>query len=103
MALDLKRQTNHGVVGLMVARNWQLPQEVALAVRHHPDPRIEGLPLAVQALIILLQFACHLHAKRTGGVDTEWRAVWKAHAESLFHMAGHGLSGLEAAILNREP
>lgn len=34
-ALDRSQQTDHTVIGQMVARSWQLPQDIALAIRHH--------------------------------------------------------------------
>lgn len=98
IALDAAHHTSHAVVGQMVARNWQLPQEVALTVRHHHDPHPEILAEPVRALIVLVQFACHLLAQRTGAGDGEW-AVWQPHAEALFRQAGRELAELEAEVL----
>ncbi len=99
-ALDAAHKTNHAVVGLMVARNWQLPQEVALTIRHHHDPQLEALPEPVHALIVLIQFACHLLAKRTGSEDREWATVWQPQAEAWFRRDGRELPELEEALLS---
>jgi len=88
------------VVGLMVARNWQLPQEVALTIRHHHDPHPEALPEPIRALIVLIQFACHLLAKRSGTEDREWATVWQPQAEAWFRQAGRELPDLEEELLS---
>ncbi len=82
--LDGLHGTSHTVVGLLVARSWQLPADVALAVRHHHDSEVGNLPEAVRKTIILIQFACHVLAQRNGGEDSEWRNVWQAQAVELF-------------------
>jgi putative nucleotidyltransferase with HDIG domain len=102
-ALDAAHHTNHAVVGLMVARNWQLPPEVALAVRHHHDPHLEGLADPVRSLVLLIQFARHLLAGRTGTADAEWEATWRAPVEAMLARAGRELADLEAELLRPEP
>ena len=77
-ALDRAHQTDHAVIGQMVARSWQLPEDIALAIRHHHAPRLTGLPETVSALITLLQFAMHLINRKAGGDDDEW-AQWQPH------------------------
>jgi HD-like signal output (HDOD) protein len=103
--LDAAHNTSHAVVGLMVARNWQLPTDVAQTVRQHHDRHPEGLPETVRAFCALIQFACHLLAQRTGGDDSEWETVWKVHAQALFRHAGPGweMSGLEDEFLSALP
>jgi HD-like signal output (HDOD) protein len=98
--LDAQHGTSHAVVGMMVARNWQLPDEVAQAIRHHHDRRPEALPEHVRALCVLIQFACHALVLRMGGDDSEWEGVWKAHAEALFRHAGHELGEIEQELLS---
>lgn len=100
VALDAAQHTNHAVVGQMVARNWQLPQEVAQTIRHHHDLRPETLAEPVRALCVLVQFACHLLAGRQGAGDREWETLWKGHAEALFSQAGMDLPELEAELLS---
>ena len=98
-ALDAAYHTDHAVVGLMVARNWQLPLDVAQAIRQHHATHPETLPESVRALSVLVQFACHLLAQRSRADDSEWENVWKVHAEVLFHHASMGLAGLEERLL----
>lgn len=97
-ALDATHHTSHTVVGQMVARNWQLPREVVLAVRHHHDPDIRTLPEAARALIVLIQFARHLLAMRAGSPDTEWETTWRERALELFEVYGQDMADLEAEL-----
>jgi HD-like signal output (HDOD) protein len=98
--LDASRHTNHAVVGLMVARNWQLPADVAQTVRMHHVANPETLPEMIRALCVLVQFACHLVARRAGADDSEWENTWKAHAEALFRHASMELDELEEELLS---
>jgi HD-like signal output (HDOD) protein len=97
--LDAARHTNHAVVGLLVARNWQLPPDVALAVRHHHDSRLESMTTAARKMIVLIQFACHLLAVRSGGDDSEWQNVWRTCAAELFTDIGIDIGALEQKLL----
>jgi HD-like signal output (HDOD) protein len=98
VALDAAHHTNHAVVGQMVARNWQLPQEVADTIRHHHDPHPEALPEAVRALVTLVQFASHVLARQAGTEERDWEGIWKVQAEALFRQAGRELPELEAEL-----
>lgn len=99
-ALDAEHHASHAVVGLMVARNWQLPQEVADTIRQHHAGHPDSLPEPVRTLATLVQFACHLLARRTAGADREW-PLWQPLAEALFRTAGEELPELEADLLGR--
>lgn len=99
LRLDALHATSHAVVGLMVARSWQLPTEVALAVRHHHDTELAGLPDAVRKTIVLIQFACHILAQRQGNDDGTWETHWQGHAHDLFTDAGADLDELERRFL----
>lgn len=102
-ALDLAHQTNHAVVGQMLARNWQLPPGVVLAVRHHHEPEALGtLTDVVAKLILVLQFAIHMHNRRNGLDDREWEQVWKAHMLARFELDSTGLVDLELELLEDE-
>ena len=98
-ALDEAHETNHALAGFLLARNWQLPEDVALAVRHHHDADLLGLPDAARKMIVLIQFACHLLASRGGGDDSEWQAVWRSCANELFLDAGADMAELEGKLL----
>jgi len=96
-AMDRAQQTDHAVIGQMVARSWQLPQDIALAIRHHHTPRLTGLPESVAALITLLQFAMHRVNCRTGADDREW-AQWQPHVIGRLVKDETALSELEAEL-----
>ncbi len=99
-ALDAAHETSHTVVGQMVARNWQLPLAVTLAIRHHHDLAAGPLPEPAATLIVLIRFACHLLAVGAGADDSEWEAGWQARAEALFGQSGHALPEIEAGLLD---
>ncbi len=100
IALDAAHQTNHAVVGQMLARNWQLPPGVVQAVRHHHEPEsLDGLPDLVAKLILVLQFAIHLHNRVQGLADPEWAATWQAPFLARFALAPDALADLEQALL----
>jgi HD-like signal output (HDOD) protein len=102
-ALDAEFRTSHAVVGQMVARNWQLPKDVADTIRQHHERQPETLPESLRALIVLVQFACHLLAAKTGADDSEWDSVWKSHAQALFRACGRDVQELEEELLNSAP
>ena len=94
-ALDEAHHGSHTMVGQMVARNWQLPSDVASAIRHHHDGEIELLPEPVRVLIVLIQFARHLVAVHLGADDSEWAPLWRDRAANLFEAAGQDLAAME--------
>lgn len=99
IVLDRQRQTSHLVVGQMVARSWQLPADVALAVRHHHDVSIDKLPELAQRLVILIQFATHALALRTGAADDPaWEPVWRERTVAMFEAAGADLGDIERQL-----
>lgn len=75
-ALDHAHDTDHALLGEQVARNWQLPEGLAAAIRHHHDPAAE-VPAEAARLNALLNFACRIHALAEGGGDPPWEGVWK--------------------------
>lgn len=96
-ALDRAHLTDHAVIGQMVARSWQLPQDIALAIRHHHAPRLTGLPESAAALITLLQFAMHLVNRKSGGDDGEW-AQWQPQVIGRLVKSETELAELEAEL-----
>ena len=91
--LDHEYGVYHTVTGQMVAKNWLLPDEVALAIRHHHSPGASGLPEPVVKLCVLLQFAIHLYNLGTLGEDAEWGTSWCDQARTTF--------GIDASDLKR--
>jgi HD-like signal output (HDOD) protein len=98
-ALDETFETSHALAGFLLAHNWQLPEEVILAVRHHHDADLSGLPDASRKMIVLIQFACHLLASRGSGDDGEWQNVWRSCANELFLDAGADMAELEDNLI----
>jgi hypothetical protein len=99
-ALDHEHQTDHGLLGQTVARNWLLSADIVLAVRHHHDLRQGGLPDPVSRLCALLNFACHLHNKRTGGNDSEWENGWKEETARRLSLNEDDLADWESEVEN---
>ncbi len=99
LPLDAAYNTSHTLAGLLLARNWQLPEDVAMAVRYHHEADLEGIPDQARKMIVLVQFACHLLAERDGGDDSEWRMVWRSCAAELFLDAGADMTELEGNFL----
>jgi len=98
LALDASFKTNHAVVGQMVARNWQLPPDVVLAVRHHHESNLARLPESVRKLVALIQFTSHLKVVRAGGDDSQWGEVWRQCAETLFGEPELEFSSIEGRL-----
>lgn len=103
LELDALHNTDHEVVGLMVARNWQLPADVAQTIRNHHALHPATLPEPIRNLSALIQFACHLLAKRAGTLDTEWENTWRTPTAELFAQAGKELSEVEEELLSLMP
>jgi HD-like signal output (HDOD) protein len=60
-------------MGQMVAKNWALPDELVLAIRHHHDLHAPELPPAMLRLCAVLQLAIHLHAPSPPDDEMAWR------------------------------
>lgn len=60
-ALDHAHDTDHALLGEHIARNWQLPEHLSLAIRHHhrADAPVDD---GVAALTAVLNLALHLRA-----------------------------------------
>ncbi|TCJ16256.1 HDOD domain-containing protein [Parasulfuritortus cantonensis] len=99
-ALDAERHASHAVVGLMVARNWQLPAEVAETIRHHHDSHPDLLAEPVRSLAVLVRLAGHLLDGGAGADDPAW-PLWQPLAEAMCEPAGLALAELEAELLGR--
>ncbi|WP_300451582.1 HDOD domain-containing protein [Accumulibacter sp.] len=73
--------TDHAMIGCLLARDWWLPEEICLAIRHHHDHSAidltdSGLPVASRHLVAISQTAEHLVQQLTGGSRTEeWQKL----------------------------
>lgn len=97
-ALDASHQTDHGLIGQMVAKNWLLAEDIVLAIRHHHDPAVGALPEPVARLCALLNFAIHMHNRRTRTGDGEWENIWKAETSRRLGLAEDDLADWESAV-----
>jgi len=97
-ALDASHQTDHSLIGQMVAKNWLLSEDIVLAIRHHHDPVVTALPEPVARLCALLNFAIHMHNRRTRTGDGEWENIWKAETSRRLGLAEDDLADWESAV-----
>ncbi|MDT8992033.1 HDOD domain-containing protein [Curvibacter sp. APW13] len=85
-------QTDHAVVGAIVAKTWLLPPEIALAVRLHHDFSVltdESVPLAVRQLVAMLLVTEHMVAQYEHVPET---SDWQLHGSAglaLLHVQEH--------------
>lgn len=69
---DRINQTDHAMVGCLLAENWDLPDPVCQAIRHHHH--IQQAGEESRALVAILQMAMHLFNALTGNDDREWKS-----------------------------
>ena len=71
-------QTDHAIVGALVARTWHLAPDLRQAIRLHHDPSVlpdTGVPESVRSLVAIAQVAEHLvHQFERLQDDVEWVA-----------------------------
>ena len=70
---DQKFNTDHTVVGYMVAKHWHLPDYVCDAVRYHHE--IVQAEHKAATLVSILQMAIHIYNQRYGQDDSEWLEI----------------------------
>ena len=74
--------TDHAVVGAIVAKTWNLPPEIALAVRLHHDFTVlddDSIPALVRNLVAMLLVTEYLVASHEGVLEQkEWTAYGDA-------------------------
>jgi len=69
---DQINQTDHAMVGCLLAENWKLPDHVCQAIRHHHH--IQQAGEESRALVAILQMAMHLFNALAGNDDREWES-----------------------------
>ena len=97
-ALDQTHDTDHALLGQMVAKNWQLPEDIALATRHHHDLKAQDVPDTVARLCALLNFACHVHQQASHEDDREWEQGWCEVCLERLGLDESDLIGLEVDV-----
>jgi HD-like signal output (HDOD) protein len=97
-AMDADHGCDHAAIGKQLALEWQLPNDLALAIRHHHQTDLASLPEAVRNMITLLQFAIHLHCRRRGAENPEWEH-WQEPVNRLLGMDDSARQALEDTLL----
>jgi len=97
-ALDAAHGANHAAIGKLLAMDWQLPKELTLAIRHHHETNLDSQPELVRNMILMLQFAIHLHAKAQGCVNHEWEQ-WREAVNRALGTDDVGREQLEMSVM----
>jgi len=92
--------TNHALVGYLVARSWYLPEEIRLVILNHHDEELLLKPdgdLLVRQ-VAMLTLACHLcYSDHWESEDTFWLRVGK-NVMQFFDLSDEGLKDLDSDI-----
>ena len=87
--------TDHAVVGAIVAKTWLLPEEIALAVRLHHDFTVledQSVPELVRKLVAMLLIAEHMVSSFEGVTAlVEWQQHG-AECLALLHVEEHEIA-----------
>lgn len=94
-ALDQAQNTDHALLGEMVAKNWQLPEVIAQSIRHHHNIEAQDLSDGVARLCALLNFACHVHNQTVRESDQAWSEGWKEACAARLGVDEADLKSLE--------
>ena len=97
LALDQAHDTDHALLGTLVAKNWQLPEDMALAIRHHHDPDAE-LPEGIAKLCAVLNLAYSIHTQAQGVEEPGWATGWKAAVMTRLELDEAALEELAAEV-----
>lgn len=73
LAEDQRNQTDHAMVGSLLAENWKLPDAVCQAIRHHHNIAKTEEESESRYLVAILQMAMHLYNQLTQNNDGEWQ------------------------------
>ncbi len=72
-AEDRQFNTNHCVVGYLIAKHWHLPDYICQAVRFHHE--ILNTGHKATTMVAMLQLATHIHNIYSHREDHEWESV----------------------------
>jgi HD-like signal output (HDOD) protein len=97
--LDLTQQISHAVMGQMVAKNWALPEELVLAIRHHHDVDANELNETSLKLCAALNLAIHLYNQKHALDDRDWQTGWRDEVIRRLQIQAAELAAQEAEIL----
>lgn len=92
---DRLLNTDHAVVGYLIARHWNLPDFICQAVRfHHEMLHTEHKAMT---MVAILQLARHIYNVNSGNNDTEWE-VDKALVLNEVGISEEGLKEFEEDV-----
>lgn len=102
-ALDQAQGMDHSVLGQTVAKNWQLPENIAQAIRHHhaadaAELAEAGIGEDVARLCAVLNFACHVRQLARQEPDPAWEDAWQAACMQRLGLSEADLIDLEAEV-----
>jgi HD-like signal output (HDOD) protein len=86
---DQHFNTDHMIVGYLVAKHWNLPDFICQAIRFHHE-RL-SVDYAALTLVSILQMARHLHKRLHHLSDAEWPSL----ADQVFHEIGVSEEGAQ--------
>lgn len=86
---DQHFNTDHMIVGYLVAKHWNLPDFICQAIRFHHE-RL-SVDYAALTLVSILQMARHLHKRLHHLSDAEWPNL----ADQVFHEIGVSEEGAQ--------
>jgi len=94
---DRRFNTDHTVVGYLVARHWNLPDFACQAIRYHHDRLHVGH--TALTLVSILQMARHLYHKMAGLPETQWHEM-QAQALEELGLGEEGLTEFEEDVVD---
>lgn len=92
---DKQFNTNHCVVGYLVAKHWHLPDFICQAIRFHHE--ILNTGHKATTMVAILQLAMHIHNINSHREDPEWESV-KPQALEELGISEEGLKEFEEEI-----
>lgn len=95
---DQRYQTEHAVVGYLVAKHWHLPTFICDAIRFHHD--MLQVEHASRTMVCLLQLARHIYSVSMRQEDIEWYRV-KDQVLDECGLDDAGLREFEEDVLER--
>lgn len=92
---DRSLQTDHAVVGYLIAKHWNLPDFICQAVRFHHE--ILHAEHKAMTMVAILQMARHIYNVYSGNNDTEWE-VDKERVMEEIGISAEGLKEFEEDV-----
>lgn len=92
---DHELNTDHAVVGYLIARHWNLPDFICQAVRFHHE--ILNTEHKATTMVAILHMARHIYNVYSNNNDTEWEADHERVLEEI-GVSGEGLKEFEEDV-----